>query len=72
MSKHEKSEKWVHVNNEFVTKVNFEKKNYYEKIVADLEGSNTSQWYSKVKRMAGHEEIADKDGTVDELIGKND
>ena len=71
-SKNKKSEKWVQLNHDFVTKLNFEKKNYYEKIVADLKGSNTSQWYSKVKRMSGQEKFTDKYDTVDELIGKKD
>ena len=49
-----------------------EKENYYERIVSDLKESNVSQWYSKVKRMAGQDQEKRADVTIDELIGLND
>ena len=51
--KHQKSEKWVKLNQEFLQKCSEEKEKYYKNIVQDLKESNISQWYSKVKRMAG-------------------
>ena len=71
-SKNQKSPKWILLNKMFEDKCDEEKENYYNNIVRDLKTSNTSQWYSKVKRMSGQElNQADLD-TVEELSGLDD
>ena len=70
--KHKKSKKWVILNQKFQQKCKDEKENYYERIVKDLKESNVSQWYSKVKRMAGQDQERRADLTLDELMGLND
>ena len=70
--KHKKSKKWEVLNQMFQEKCKAEKEKYYDRIVSDLKESNISQWYSKVKRMAGQDQEKRADLTVDELIGLND
>ena len=70
--KHKQSMKWKKINEEFEKKCEVEMKNYYENIVQDLKESNTGQWYSKVKRMAGQEDNRGEIVTVEELIGYSD
>ena len=67
--KHKQSEKWFVLNQQFEEKCEQEKEKYYTNIVSDLKDSNISQWYSKVKRMAGQDQKNSSDITVDELIG---
>ena len=52
-SKNQKSAKWSILNEEFNEKGKVVKASYRSKIVDDLKTSNSSQWYSKVKRMSG-------------------
>ena len=66
--KNKRSEKWSKLKEEFSTLCRKEKENYYKKIVADLKISNPSQWYSKVKRMAG-KATKSQEVCVEELIG---
>ena len=69
--KNKRSAKWEKLNQEFLDKSDAEKEKYFTNIVSDLKTSNTSQWFSKVKRMAGQDEDA-TDYNVDELIGLSD
>ena len=71
-SKHYKSEKWQQLNKEFQERCEHEKKSYYSRIVHDLKESNPSQWYSKVKRMSGHEDRSYSSESIQELFGKTD
>ena len=68
--KHQKSEKWIKLNQEFLQKCSEEKEKYHKNIVQDLKESNISQWYSKVKRMAGQDQQSEF--TVEELLGLSD
>ena len=71
--KHKKSEKWLRLNKQFHEKCKVEKEKYYENIVSDLKESNISQWYSKVKRMAGQlSPSVSPDSCIDELTGLSD
>ena len=70
--KNKQSLKWTKLNEEFENKCEDEMKNYYQNIVQDLIESNTGQWYSKVKRMAGQEDDRGEIVTVEELIGFTD
>ena len=70
--KHKQSEKWSLLNQQFEEKCEEEKEKYYTNIVSDLKESNISQWYSKVKRMAGQDQQNTADITVNELIGLSD
>ena len=67
--KHKQSEKWFSLNRQFEEKCAEEKSKYFQNIVSDLKESNISQWYSKVKRMAGQDQYSTDDISVDELIG---
>ena len=68
--KHKKSPKWESLNKSFQDKCKEEKQKYYSNIVCDLKQSNISQWYSKVKRMAGHlSPSLSPDNCVEELEG---
>ena len=71
-SKNHKSEKWQKLNEEFKEKCEAEKANYYSRIVHDLKVSNTSQWYSKIKRMSGNGEKIYSTASIQELLGKSD
>ena len=51
--KHKQSDKWAGLDKQFQDKCAEEKKRYFKNIVSDLKESNVSQWYSKIKRMAG-------------------
>ena len=71
--KHKKSPRWEYLNQKFLEKCQEEKEKYYSKIVCDLKESNVSQWYSKVKRMAGqHSPSLPSDNCVEELEGLSD
>ena len=59
------------MNEAFLKKAEEAKKTYYSNIVSDLKTSNVSQWYSKVKRMAGQGDDPPQ-YTVDELLGLSD
>ena len=52
-AKNTKSTKWIKFNDEFIQKVKLAKSTYRSNIIDDLKTSNSSQWYSKVKRMSG-------------------
>ena len=67
-SKNKKSKKWSELKEEFRLLCRKEKEKYYRNIVADLKTSNPSQWYSKVKRMAGKENTG-HEICVEELTG---
>ena len=69
--KNKKSQKWERLNEAFLKKAEEAKKTYYSNIVSDLKTSNVSQWYSKVKRMAGQGDDPPQ-YTVDELLGLSD
>ena len=69
---HKRSDKWMKLNQQFEEKCKEEKRKYYENIVSDLKSSNISQWYSKVKRMAGQDHHSSDDMVVDELSGLTD
>ena len=43
------------------------KSNYYSNIVEDLKESAPGQWYSKLKRMASHDEIRGEQVSVEEI-----
>ena len=49
--KNRKSLKWQDLNSQYRQAVKKAKKNYYKNIVKDLKTSNTSQWYSRLKRL---------------------
>ena len=66
--KHKRSAKWKKLNEMFISKCAEEKQKYYSSIVRDLRDSNVSQWYSKVKRMAGQDQH-NSDFSIDELSG---
>ena len=69
--KNKKSLKWQKLNSEFLELCKKGKENYFTNIVQDLKESNTSQWFSKVKRMSGNfSDFAEI--TVDELIPYSD
>ena len=51
--KRKKSPKWRILNKQFLEETQKAKENYRSNIVDDLKLSNPSNWYSKVKRMAG-------------------
>ena len=71
--KHKKSTKWEYLNKKFQEKCEEEKRKYYSNIVTDLKESNISQWYSKVKRMAGQlSPSLSLDMCVEELSGLSD
>ena len=71
--KHKKSPKWEYLNKKFLEKCEEEKIKYYDNIVAGLKESNISQWYSKVKRMAGQlGPSLSPDMCVEELSGLSD
>ena len=69
--KHKKSEKWEKLNQNYLKRCSVEKEKYYKNMVSDLKLSNSSKWYSKVKRMTGKSERSDSI-SVDELIGLSD
>ena len=52
--KNKKSDKWVSLRTEYLEKCDKAKASYYENIVHDLKTSRPNQWYSKLKRMSGH------------------
>ena len=71
--KHKRSTKWEYLNKKFQEKCEDEKRKYYANIVTDLKESNISQWYSKVKRMAGQlSPSLSPDTCVEELSGLSD
>ena len=70
--KHQRSPKWKILNDEFLEKCTSEKQKYHENIVSDLKGSNPGKWFSKVKRMAGHNHEKPNKIMVDELVGLDD
>ena len=71
--KHKKSPKWISLDKSFKEKCKEEKQKYYANIVCDLKQSNISQWYSKVKRMAGQlSPSLYTDNCVEELEGLAD
>ena len=47
-----RSEKWLELNHQFQKRADSLKREYYKNRVEDLKTSNTSQWYSKLKRMS--------------------
>ena len=57
------------MQNQFKQKCQSAKESYYENIVEDLKTSDVSQWYSKVKRMAGTSLDRQEDVYVDQLQG---
>ena len=69
--KNRKSIKWHKLNEEFIELCRLEKEKYYSNIVADLKTSNVSQWFSKLKRMSGQNDIG-SDAMIDELSDYSD
>ena len=54
--KNRKSLKWIDLNYRYKQEVSSAKKLYYRKIIKDLKVSNTSQWYSKLKRLCSYDQ----------------
>ena len=50
------SEKWRDLNQRYQKEVLKAKRQYYKKIIKDLKTSNTSQWYSKLKRLCAYDQ----------------
>ena len=69
--KHQKSEKWATMRQQFYQKCKKAKEDYYEHTVEDLKNSNPNQWYTKVKRMGGLPVSQTGDIVVEELSGKS-
>ena len=69
-SKHKKSQKWGNLNKCYEDTCTEEKEKYYANIVEDLKVSEPGQWYSKLKRMSGHDQMKNKEVQVLDLIGK--
>ena len=67
--KNHKSVKWDKLIEEFDLECESAKEHYYKNTVEDLKTSNVSQWYSKVKRMAGTSIENQEHVYVDELQG---
>ena len=55
-SEHRKSLKWRDLNFQYQNEVSSAKKKYYKRIIKDLKISNTSQWYSKLKRLCSYDQ----------------
>ena len=70
-SKNQKSDKWNRMYSDFKSKCEEEKKSYYLTFVNDLKKSNTSQWYSKMKMMAGTKTESIYGFGIEELKNKN-
>ena len=54
--KKRKSIKWSDLNRRFKKEVSTAKRKYYKKIIKDLQTSNISQWYSKLKRLCSYDQ----------------
>ena len=67
--KNKKSDRWKELNSEFLKKSSEQKQAYYKNMVSDLKTSNTSQWYSKIKRMSTLDQTKDNKVIVQKLIG---
>ena len=70
--KHQKSEKWITMKQQFDDKCEKAKEDYYQNTVDDLKSSNPSQWYSKIKRMGGLGGCQTDAIKVEELEGLSD
>ena len=66
-NRNKKSEKWKYLNELFLQREKSLKLAYNKKIVEDLKISNVSQWYSKLKRMSGMENMKEDKVTVEEF-----
>ena len=55
-TKHRKSEKWQNLDKIFKTNVHNAKKLFYQKMMLNLTSTNTSKWYSNLKRMTAHDQ----------------
>ena len=67
--KHNKSEKWIQLRQQFEDKCQKAKQDYYRNTVEDLKQSNPNQWYSKIKRMGGISAERNDHIQVDDLQG---
>ena len=66
-NRRKKSPKWHSLNKMFLERAEHLKVAYNEKTVEDLKSSNIGQWYSKLKRMSGLEDIHEDKVFVEEL-----
>ena len=71
-SKHQKSKKWIELNNLFLEKCEKAKKQYYEHMVGDLKTSNPGRWHSKIKRMSEQKSEKSQRIIMDELSNYSD
>ena len=55
-NKHRSSVKWKDLNDKYKEAFIHAKSQYYKNIVKDLEISNPSQWYSKLKRICSYDQ----------------
>ena len=55
-SKNRCSQKWRDLNQRYQKEILRAKNKYYKKIIKDLKTSNTSQWYSKLKRLCAYDQ----------------
>ena len=55
-SKHRRSIKWRDLDLRYKREVTSAKRKYYKNIIKDLKTSNTSQWYSKLKRLCSYDQ----------------
>ena len=70
-NKNKRSEKWLKLNEQFLERADRLKKEYYKNRVEDLKTSNTSQWYSKLKRMSSLDQTKEDEIEVEDLIGSS-
>ena len=71
-SKNRCSLKWRDLNLRYKKVVSLAKKSYYKKIIKDLKTSNTSQWYSKLKRLCAYDQQKLEPVTVESLKNLSD
>ena len=50
------SQKWRDLNQRYQKEISKAKMQYYNKMIKDLKTSNTSQWYSKLKRLCAYDQ----------------
>ena len=55
-NKHRKSDKWHSLDKYFKTNVKSAKTEFYKKMMSELMGKNTSNWYSSLKKMTSHDQ----------------
>ena len=62
-----RSPKWKKLDKMFNERSSILKKQYYKNRVEDLKSSNTSQWYSKIRRMSSIDQEKENEVHVEEL-----